>query len=72
MKKILIASTVLLALAACGEKKATDANSSTTAVAAPTGTNWTETTSTSSYGGMVMGNPAAAVKLIEYGALTHA
>lgn len=71
MKKFLIASTALLALVACGEKKAADTTSGTaSAVSAPAGTTWTETTSTSTYGGMVMGNPAAAVKLVEYGALT--
>ncbi len=49
-------------------------NSSTSApakeVAAPTGTDWVSTVSKTSDGGFLMGNPNAAVKMIEYGALS--
>lgn len=75
--RILSALPVLslaLALAACGGdaggNNATAANSSAGAVAAPTGSAWTDTVSKTADGGFVMGNPDAAVKLIEYGALS--
>jgi protein-disulfide isomerase len=63
----------LLALSACNEKAATPdvgAANATASVVAPAGTNWTETFSVTPDGGMLKGNPNAAVKLIEYGALT--
>jgi protein-disulfide isomerase len=75
--KMLSALPVLslaLALAACGGdaggNNTTAANSSASAVAAPKGAAWTDTVSKTEEGGFVMGNPDAAVKLIEYGALS--
>ena len=38
--------------------------------AAPAGTNWASTTTITPEGGFRMGNPAARVKLVEYGSLT--
>lgn len=40
------------------------------AVPAPNGGDWAETVSQSPEGGMVMGNPNAAVKLVEFGSMT--
>lgn len=63
-----------LALAACGkdagDNNATAANSTASAVSAPAGSAWTDTVSKTAEGGFVIGNPNAAVKLIEYGALS--
>lgn len=72
MKKLLIATSALMLLTACGGKTGTG-NSSTSGaapIAAPAGTKWSETTAVTPDGGMLMGNPNAPVKLIEYGALS--
>jgi protein-disulfide isomerase len=70
--RILFATAALLALSACDKAATTTGNSATPAagVAAPAGTNWTETFSTTPDGGMLKGNPNAEIKLVEYGALT--
>lgn len=72
-KFLMLASATALMLSGCGKEPETTAPSGNTAApvtaAAPAG-NWVETTSKTAEGGMLMGNPAAAVKLIEYGALT--
>ena len=65
----------LALLAACNAEKGgtaatTNTPLTTAAVAAPNGGDWSTVTSASPEGGMVMGNPAAKVKLIEYGSLT--
>lgn len=72
MKKLLLATSALLILSACnGKGAAGDAGSNgVAAIAAPAGTKWSETTAVTPDGGMLMGNPDAPVKLIEYGALT--
>lgn len=72
MKKILFATTALLLVSACGDKVTGTGNSTSdsAAIAAPAGTKWSETTAVTADGGMLMGNPEAPVKLIEYGALT--
>ncbi|WP_343610555.1 thioredoxin domain-containing protein [Novosphingobium sp.] len=61
-----------LGLAAC--KKADNATSSTPTVAAPTtppaGKQWSDVIVPTAEGGLVMGNPAAPVKLVEYGSLS--
>lgn len=62
-----------LSLAACG-KSETNAAAPTgepiAAVAAPSGTNWSETVNPSPEGSFVMGNPNAKLKLVEYGSFT--
>lgn len=75
--KILSALPVLslaLALAACGGdaggNNAAAGNAGASAVTAPAGLAWTDTVAKTEEGGFVMGNPDAAVKLIEYGALS--
>jgi protein-disulfide isomerase len=72
--KLLPALSVIaaMALAGCDKPAENGAASSTsaTAVTAPSGSSWTETFSVTPDGGMLMGNPNAKVKLVEYGALT--
>lgn len=72
MKKLLLAASTLMLVTACNQKPADSgaASGSGATVAAPAGTKWSETTAVTPDGGMLMGNPNAAVKLIEYGALT--
>lgn len=71
MKKIMMLGAVaLVALAGCNKTADTPAQAPLSQVAAPAGTSWTETTSETPDGGMLMGNPAAPVKLLEYAALS--
>ncbi len=71
MKKLLLATSALLLVTACNKAADTGGSSGSGAVvAAPAGTKWSETTAVTPDGGMLMGNPNAPVKLIEYGALT--
>lgn len=70
--KYLIALSAL-ALGACGGSK--DGNitapaNSVAAAPAPAGQDWTQTVSKTAEGGYVMGNPNAAIKLVEYGSRT--
>lgn len=62
-----------LSLSACGEKAADNATQSSApvaAVAAPAGTSWSQTVNETPDGHFVMGNPNAAVKLVEFGSYT--
>lgn len=68
-----IATLALLALSACN----TGANNSSAtssapvaAVAPPAGTEWATTFAQTPEGGMLMGNPNAPIKVIEYGSLS--
>lgn len=71
MNKIMILGAAsVLALGGCDKAADAPTNTAQTPVAAPAGTNWTETTSVTPDGGMLMGNPAASVKLLEYAALS--
>ena len=69
------AATLALTLAACGGSGANNMAGITppatpvTNVAAPTGTDWTQTIRETERG-FVMGNPDAAVKLVEYASIT--
>lgn len=79
-----VSRTALIAVAAVGmlgglsacksdDAASTAAATSGTAlpkVAAPAGTTWATTVATTPDGGMVVGNPNAPVKLVEYGSLT--
>jgi protein-disulfide isomerase len=61
------------ALTACNSKQdnaASNAPLNLTPVAPPVGGDWTQTVSLTPEGGMLMGNPNAKAKLIEYGSLT--
>jgi protein-disulfide isomerase len=72
MIRTLSISALALSLAACGggAGDANNATSTATNVAAPAGSAWADTASKTEAGGFVIGNPDAAVKLIEYGALS--
>ncbi|HEY1144708.1 MAG TPA: hypothetical protein VGE84_00025, partial [Allosphingosinicella sp.] len=71
------ALTLALLLGGCNDK-GVDANAvessgaGTTAapIPAPNGGDWTETVSATPEGGFVMGNPNAAVKVVEFGSMT--
>ena len=70
---LLAAAAMLFASAACNGDKGTDSSGSGTkveAVAPPQGGDWSQVVSQTPAGGFQMGNPEAAVKLVEYGSLT--
>jgi protein-disulfide isomerase len=71
---LLVAVTAILASAACNAEKGSNSSATGTAeakaVLPPKGGDWAQTTTATSAGGYVMGNPNAAVKLIEYGSMT--
>ena len=72
MKKLTLLAAALL-VSSCSDKgndNAATSNGSVTPVAAPNGGDWTKTVTMTSEGGMLMGNPDAKVKLVEYGSLT--
>ncbi len=68
----LIPAVALLALAGCNKAPDVTAptNNAQAAAEAPASSKWNETVSKTADGGMLMGNPDAKVKLIEYGALS--
>lgn len=67
MKLFVISIALALTLAACGGGAAdTSQAAPVKAVAAPAGQDWTQTVARTAEG-YVMGNPAAAIKLVEYG-----
>eukprot|EP01037_Dinobryon_pediforme_P032034 gene32034-36787_t len=73
--RILLAAVAALSLAACGGSgTSTDSNVAASAPVAakpaPAGQNWTEVVSKTPEGGYRMGNPDAAIKLVEYGSRT--
>lgn len=63
-----------LALTACGEategENGASASGSVDGVEAPAGQKWSETVSKTEAGGIVMGNPDAPIKLVEYMSIT--
>ncbi len=65
--------TALLALAACSgsaDNASAPAAAPVAAAPAPQGTDWTATVAATPEGGFRMGNPNAAIKVVEYGSLT--
>ena len=65
--KFQAAALLALSLAACGDKGGNQTQAApVAAVAAPAGQDWTQTVSKTAEG-YVMGNPAAPIKLVEYG-----
>lgn len=71
--KPITALAAALALAACGGSDGgniTAPANSVTAVAAPQGQDWTQVVAKTADNGYVMGNPDAALKLVEYGSRT--
>jgi protein-disulfide isomerase len=67
-KAMILAASAMVLLAGCDKQVALPEKD--TKVAGITNSKWLETTSVTPEGGMLMGNPAATVKLVEYGALT--
>lgn len=69
-----LAAPLALALAACGDKAATDGAvaeaAPIAAVPAPAGTAWRDTVTVTEADGYLLGNPNAPIKLIEYASLT--
>ena len=74
MKRVMftaLTALTALALAGCGKGDGDASTASTSAaIAAPAGSKWSETFASTPDSGMLMGNPNAPVKLVEYGALT--
>lgn len=74
MKSWLSLLLLPLALMACGKSNDSATLSApaspVAAVAAPKGQDWTQVVATTPEGGYVMGNPDAAIKLVEYGSRT--
>ncbi len=73
-RKIIFGLAMALLVAGCGDKAPTPDKNATagsgTTAAAPTGTVWSETAVETAEGGIMMGNPNAPVKLVEYASLT--
>ena len=67
-----VAVPLALGLAACKKDAdgAAPAGSAITKVVAPAGQKWEEVITATATGGMMAGNPAAPIKLVEYGSLT--
>lgn len=73
MRFLLAMIGTALALSGCGGGKVEGNQASSApvaAVAAPKGTNWSETVTATKAGGFQMGNPDAPLKLIEYASFT--
>ena len=72
--RILIALAAAAALAGCNGNSGTSGNGSAAApvaaAPAPAGTKWTDTVQKTAEGGYRIGNPDAAIKLVEYGSRT--
>ena len=67
------AAPLALGLAACkkdGAETAAPAGSAIAKVAPPAGKTWADVVEPTAAGGMLMGNPAATIKLVEYGSLS--
>lgn len=67
-----VALPLALGLAACGKQDGATATSGDkiAPIAAPAGKAWADTIGKTADGGYLMGNPAAPIKLIEYGSLS--
>ncbi|MEO8723994.1 MAG: thioredoxin domain-containing protein [Sphingobium sp.] len=76
MNRLTLIATTLLSfgLVACGQKGADNATAPAAtgpaAVASPAGKQWTDVVSKTAEGGVVEGNPNAAVKVIEFGSFS--
>ena len=71
---LLVAVAAVFASAACNAEKASDtgapAGGRVEAVKPPPGGDWSQTVTATPVGGFQMGNPNAAVKLVEFGSMT--
>lgn len=73
LRSLALAAAASLALAACGgESDATKPleGAPVAATPAPAGTAWRDTVTETEFGGYLVGNPEAPLKLVEYGSLT--
>ena len=73
LRSITLATVLALGLAACGDDAAEETTTRAEAyqpIAAPAGTQWTETVAITPEGGWKLGNPEAPITLVEYGSLT--
>ena len=70
--KFLVAAAALVALAGCNNESAGSGNEPVTAevVPPPPGGDWSTRVTQTPEGGFLMGNPNAAVKLVEFGSMT--
>ncbi len=69
-KTMTLITASLLALGGCDKTAEAPTEAAQEPVSAPAGTSWTETTSTTADGGMLMGNPSAPIKLLEFASLS--
>jgi protein-disulfide isomerase len=71
---LLVAAAAIFASAACNAEKTSDsgapAGGKVEAVAPPEGGDWSQVVTQTPAGGFMMGNPNAAVKLVEYASMT--
>jgi protein-disulfide isomerase len=71
---LFLTAAAFLASAACNAEKGSSSTTTSTAevkpVKPPASGDWSEVVSATPAGGFLMGNPTAAVKLIEYGSMT--
>jgi protein-disulfide isomerase len=69
---LLVAAAAILASSACNAEKNNDSSGTAEAKAVqpPKGGDWTQMVTATAAGGFQMGNPNAAVKLIEFGSMT--
>lgn len=68
-----LAGALALTLAACNSEKADEAITAAepiAPIAAPEGKEWADVVAITERGGFLVGNPAAPIKLVEYGSLT--
>jgi protein-disulfide isomerase len=77
--KLSAAAALALALAGCGGSDMAGGNTAAAGaeqnfkvdqIAAPNGANWADTVTQTADGGFLRGNPAAKVKVVEYGSMT--
>jgi protein-disulfide isomerase len=74
MKKFALLAAATVLLAGCnneqGNNSSAASNAPITPVAAPNGGDWTQTVRQTPEGGMLMGNPDAPVKVVEFSSMT--
>ena len=72
LRRIALSTLLAVGLAACGDGE-TDGSTQQAAIApiaAPAGQSWVDTATETPEGGILLGNPNAPIKLMEYGSLT--
>ena len=72
LRRIALSTLLAVGLVACGDGE-TDGSTQQAAIApiaAPAGQSWVDTATETPEGGILLGNPNAPIKLMEYGSLT--